>query len=138
MGHNYATFFLMICSLRIVFKCCSMKVYSMCTMVTVNFAKIVFLGVKTQSGPNLGKNCATSDSFMKQFVLVKINKSFKKILKIYNLILYFLTKEIIVFMIEVHILLNMFLNVISCEIRLPIYFEIWGFERQWGLSFTSI
>ena len=96
----------------------------MCTMVTVNFAKIVFLGVKTQSGPNLDKNCATSDSFMKQFVLVKINKSFKKILKIYNLILYFLTKEIIVFMIEVHILLNMFLNVISCEIRLPIYFEI--------------
>ena len=34
------------------------------------------------------------------------------------------------FMIEVHILLNMFLNVISCEIILPIYFEIRGFERH--------
>ena len=40
-------------------------------------------------------------------------------------------------MIEVHILLNMFLNVIyceiniiSCEIILPMYFEIRGFERH--------
>ena len=31
-------------------------------------------------------------------------------------------------MTEVHILLNMFLNVISCEIILPMYFEIRGFE----------
>ena len=34
------------------------------------------------------------------------------------------------FMIEVHILLNMFLTVISCEIILPVYFEIRGFERH--------
>ena len=33
-------------------------------------------------------------------------------------------------MIEVHILLNMFLNFISSEIILPKYFEIQGFERQ--------
>ena len=33
-------------------------------------------------------------------------------------------------MIEVHILLNMFLNFISCEIILPTYFDIQGFERR--------
>ena len=33
-------------------------------------------------------------------------------------------------MIAVHILLNTFLNVISCEIILPAYFEIRGFERH--------
>ena len=37
-------------------------------------------------------------------------------------------------MIEVHILLNMFLNFISSEIIPPTYFEIQGFERHWGLS----
>ena len=37
-------------------------------------------------------------------------------------------------MIEVHILLNMFLNFISSEIILPTYFVIQGFERHWGLS----
>ena len=38
------------------------------------------------------------------------------------------------FMIEVHILLNMFLHVISCEIIILLSFEIRGFERHWGLS----
>ena len=34
------------------------------------------------------------------------------------------------FMIEVHILLNMFLNIISREIILSMYFKIRGFERH--------
>ena len=38
-------------------------------------------------------------------------------------------------MIDVHILLNTFLSVISCEIM---YFEIRGFERHWGLSYTEV
>ena len=33
-------------------------------------------------------------------------------------------------MIEVHIILNMFLNIISCEIILPMYFEVRGFKRH--------
>ena len=37
-------------------------------------------------------------------------------------------------MVEVHILLNMFLSVISCEIIRPMPFEILGFERNWDLS----
>ena len=37
-------------------------------------------------------------------------------------------------MIQVHVLLNMFLNFISSEMILPTYFEIQGFERHWGLS----
>ena len=33
-------------------------------------------------------------------------------------------------MIKVHVLLNMFLNAIFCEINLPMYFEIQWFERH--------
>ena len=33
-------------------------------------------------------------------------------------------------MIEAHILLKIFLNIISCEINLPMYFEIRGFDRH--------
>ena len=37
-------------------------------------------------------------------------------------------------MIQVHVLLNMFLDFISSEIILSTYFEIQGFERQRGLG----
>ena len=37
-------------------------------------------------------------------------------------------------MIELHILFHMLLNVIACEIILPMYFEIREFERYCGLS----
>ena len=37
-------------------------------------------------------------------------------------------------MIEVHILLNMFLNFISYEIILPMYFDMREFEPRYGLS----
>ena len=40
----------------------------------------------------------------------------------------------LVFMIRVHVLLNMFLNFISSEMILPTYFEIQGFERHCGLT----
>ena len=38
------------------------------------------------------------------------------------------------FMIQVHVLLNMFLSLFSSEIILPTYFEIKWFKRNWGLS----
>ena len=40
----------------------------------------------------------------------------------------------LVFMIRVHVLLNMYLNFVSSEIILPTYFEIQGFERHCGLT----
>ena len=44
LRQNYATFGLMICSLRIFLKCYSMKEYSMYTIVTFNFAQKSLLG----------------------------------------------------------------------------------------------
>ena len=41
-------------------------------------------------------------------------------------------------MIEVHILLNMFLNFISYEIILPMYFDMREFEPRYGLSYTEV
>ena len=38
-------------------------------------------------------------------------------------------------MIDMYILLNIYLSVISCEIM---YFEIQGFEYHWGLSWTEV
>ena len=67
---------------------------------------------------------------LKKPVLGQISKKFKKILLSQFNIVIFNKGNVQMFMIEVHILLNMFLNVISCEIILPMYFEIPGFERH--------
>ena len=59
LGQNYATFCLIICSLRTSFKCCSMKEHSRYTIVTVNYAKKSLLWQIGYLGPNLGQNYAS-------------------------------------------------------------------------------
>ena len=80
-------------------------------MGTNYFAKIYFLGQNGQFGPNLGKNYAilfcNLDLDLRTFLdVLTWSGTIKKI------------------MIKVPILLDMFLNTISCEIILLIYFKI--------------